>query len=477
MSQPADDRNAYTSWYTTTHLSQEPYRSALDRAWTDYRAAFNNGPQHVTLRLQRLAGPTIRHLTYVDSLINRWPLATRCTLAQSPQPFASWSQPAQLERRKQAAAVWYGMLGFIVFVWSMDGDERGLREVGFEPDRELIDLIDDLALYAEIQERFQPRGSVVIETVDTFFHKAVCDSQPTARTNPLLWWMGVLIHGDVVRRHDSLPTLLPGLVDSLGFRDKLAALEHYARVLVFHSTFLKWVADSAPHPLSGPGEEQTVVAQWVEGRDISWVDAGFDVEPEQDRQEPDLNAAAWQSWHEVLREAVGTWLTWDSEGPLREVHALRTQTMPLARERQNKTVLEPTDGGHRPYIIYYSVIDNWCINPGSFEPMPKRHNRTFKSRKRAEKALPGIARAKLAELMDYDDDEPKELDELADMFEDDKINDGGELFSFGDERMCVAYDEMGPSGREGQSIRCRVLFCDEANDAKVIAWAEKAGGV
>ncbi|KAK5110034.1 hypothetical protein LTR85_001792 [Meristemomyces frigidus] len=81
-------------------------------------------------------------------MVNRWPALVRRTLDRTdrtdsvekdpfPPPFHSWAQPRYMERRKQAVAVLYTLLHFLLSNWSgYGGKDSPLHSLGLEPSRD-----------------------------------------------------------------------------------------------------------------------------------------------------------------------------------------------------------------------------------------------------------------------------------------------------------------------------------------------------
>lgn len=163
------ERDLYLSWYRTTHLALPVYSERLDAALARFLAVF---PQDDSIScatatsppvdLSRVMEPTITHFHFANAMLNRWPLLLRRTLNRSdtfddplasplPLPFHTWAQPKYLERRKQAVAVWYTLLHFLALNWAGYSDIDGpLHHLGFDPSRQICDIIDDFRLYATI---------------------------------------------------------------------------------------------------------------------------------------------------------------------------------------------------------------------------------------------------------------------------------------------------------------------------------------
>ena len=302
------ERDVYLRWYRSTHLADPVYARPLDLALAHFRDVFRDSDTSSTIPqivLARIMGAIILHFTFANAMINRWPLSIRRTLNRSqtttppsgnnpddcdpePPPFHTWAQPRYLKRRKQAVAVWYTLLHFLVLNWSGYGGKDGqLHSLGLQPTRQCCDVIDDLHLYATLPSPLKPRRKAVTEVVEEFLFLVIRDPHPTSRTNPLLWWIAVLIHAEVNDPQPRLPS--PGLEDTLSFSTKLEALDHYARVFVFHQNFMHWT--------SRPGTFQPLptwkheVPLCVDAANISWVDRDREMPPV--LHEPDLTSKGW----------------------------------------------------------------------------------------------------------------------------------------------------------------------------------------
>ncbi|KAK5124845.1 hypothetical protein LTR85_001035 [Meristemomyces frigidus] len=250
---------------------EKAMQADVDGAW---RAFCGTGPDVAPsaelLLMPRIMGPTVHHFNAINGLVNRWPTPVRRMLSRSddgagqgsyPPPFHTWAQPRYIERRKQACGVWYTLLHFLVANWEDYGGQDGpLAQLGLEPSRECCDAIDDLRLDATIQPQFTRDRESSIALINNFFLLVIRDPCPTPCTNPLLWWIAVLIQSEVYSAQPGLP--IPPMQDSLDLSAKLEALDHYARVLVFHDTFIDWTTPpSPPHPLLFWKDE---VSRWVD---------------------------------------------------------------------------------------------------------------------------------------------------------------------------------------------------------------------
>ncbi|KAL4913992.1 hypothetical protein BDW62DRAFT_205040 [Aspergillus aurantiobrunneus] len=82
-------------------------------------------------------------------------------------------------------------------------------------------------------------------------------SHPTPQTNPLLWWLAVLVQIEVL--DDQPRWLLAALRDTLDFMQKLEAIDHYARVTVLETSFFEWIHRGGSHAATEK-EKDSVIA-------------------------------------------------------------------------------------------------------------------------------------------------------------------------------------------------------------------------
>jgi len=464
------ERDLYLAWYRGTHLAHPTYSEPLDAALTRFRTVFRDedSPSCATatnppVHLSRIMGPIITHFHFANAMLNRWPLLLRRTLNRSdpfvdplahpmPLPFHTWAQPKYIERRKQAAAVWYTLLHFLALNWAGYGGAHGpLYHLGLDPSRRICDLIDDFRLYATIQKPFNPRSKVVQDLADAFFLSAIREPDPTPRTNPILWWLAVLIHSDLHRCHPRLP--IPGLEDSLDFTAKLDALDHYSRVLVFHNTFIDWT--TLTNPFQSLSSHQLEVCRWVDAADIAWVDRDREAPLPGSVEDPDLESPAWSEYHHLLCTTVNAWLVADTEGPMREIIALRRGVQPPARPSPSATPSRAIG----PFRIGYNAVQEWSRDPRVLSGLyPATSEKRYEWLRDANfTAVDIVHRTLLREI--EEDHEELLLDELDEIFP-----------VGGDVPQAVQWDRAEIA--DG-TVRVRALYVNRNENVKVTAWVER----
>ncbi|KAJ9640280.1 hypothetical protein H2199_005819 [Coniosporium tulheliwenetii] len=183
-------------------------------------------------------------------------------------------------------------------------------------------------IYAHLRRRtFRPMQ----EAIEEFFLTAIMDPNPTPTTNPLLWWLVVLIQSEVLENQARLP--IPDLVDHLDFPAKLEALDHYSRALILDHAFQSWC--NLRPPLTPKSEWKEEVVRTLDKVSLDWVD--------EDRDPPSatigdhnrlLDSPAWSLCCSHINHSFDQWLTDSSSGPMREIINLSQGTLPQRSEER-----------------------------------------------------------------------------------------------------------------------------------------------
>lgn len=472
------ESRTYLAWYQSTHIATPTYGHAIDQALDNYHTTFHETDDATALLLEtsslawhRFTKAVLEHLNDSNNLINRWPLPVRCDINRrcsstyttdeaGPAPFHAWAQPRFLERRKQAASVYFNLLHFLVYNWSeYGGINNALHSLGLEPNHECCDIIDDLRLYIMLPQKFKPRSATFTGRVAAFFLCVLRDPEPTPRTNPLLWWIAVLIHSELNNPKPRPP--VHGIDDKLDLSAKLEALDHYARVLIFHRTFVKFIRTQSI--LQSLPEWKLEVVSWVEAADVSWVSQ--DRETPQELQEPDINSKGWLEFRNSLREAVDAWLVIETPGPMHEILSLQEATVPPTRDVH---CLPPLTAESR-FVVHYEGVQEWSHNPHVLEGSSGTHKKTYSSVRAANKAiLRLVVRTLKTEIEFEDEDEEEDLN----------LKRLHKIFSLSsrdhrDRNMVVHWDT---SEQADGLLASRVIYVNEiaeVDDVKATAWAER----
>ena len=126
------------------------------------------------------------------------------------------------------------------------------------------------------------------EAAKDFFISALTDPKPSPRTNPILWWLAVLIHnGDI----DSLPGMPIGGISKSSARNvdlnnKLEALDYYARALILEVLMHTWIPSDMGDRVSCPPSGRThssamkqQVLTFLEHADVAGVYQNHEIYP------------------------------------------------------------------------------------------------------------------------------------------------------------------------------------------------------
>lgn len=420
MSSSLNSISIYREWYYAAGFRQEgSVYDAINAGRQRFYSATDIRTQEIKTRI---SGWVVSAFTVDNARVERWPSNVRQRLnassgpsSRKPRPFDTWARPRDIEKRKQALTVWSSLLLFLVFHWSNYGADRALEAMRLHMSYQLKDCIDTIRIYAELGGRFRKAFE---DEVKAFFTLAVMDSDATPTTNPLLWWLAVLIQVEVL---DNQPRwVIDGVSDMLDFPGKLEALDHYARVLVLHSTFYKWVNDRSPQAACQSDREKVVKS--LDAVSIDWVDQ------DQERPHRDFieeyrtyHSSEWETCYSYINPILTQWLTDRTKGPIGDIIKLRRKRLVLFRQRTQ-------------YNVKMEIHDWFTTDPCISDCYPSKVA-TKSTIEEANKAARGAFRHELGRKQDA-----RRWDEV---YEDD--------------------------GR----VRIRAVFRDMANDAKAIVWVEE----
>lgn len=230
MSTVSESGPIYREWYRANGFRQEgPVFEAINAGRQRFYSATDPHTQSINTRI---SGWVVHTFTLPNVMVERWPSRLRHMLNESSgrsprnvRPFETWARPRDIEKRKQAISVWSSLLAFLVFHWQGYGADGALEAMGLHLSWQLKDLVDTIRIYAELEGHFR---NAFTEAVKEFFTLVIMDANATPRTNPLLWWLAMLIQTEVL---DHQPRWqLEGVQDHLDLPSKLEAIDHYARL-------------------------------------------------------------------------------------------------------------------------------------------------------------------------------------------------------------------------------------------------------
>ncbi|KAI9784804.1 MAG: hypothetical protein M1839_001534 [Geoglossum umbratile] len=271
---------------------------------------------------------TIEVFTLCNCMVERWPRAVRRELNKTSRQaqlewFNTWARPRDLEKRKQAVAVWYNMISFIEYHW--DYDSKRLAQMGLCMTEEMKQIVDNISLYA----RTTPKAKAMKEMIQNFYTRAVMDRNTSAKENPLLWWIAVVMQSEVLDTQARLP--IAGMEDELDFKGKLEALDHYARASLAE------------------------VQGSLNSNRINWVDEDGERPPEEGLEGAILSilSPAWLTCVSDVRDMVNEWLVMDSSGPIDSIIRLMQGCWVDKKERRKQY----------KYLVKMQIHENFTRDP------------------------------------------------------------------------------------------------------------------
>jgi len=420
MPETSESISIYKDWFEAAGFQQEgPVYDAINAG----RQRFSSATDIDTKTLiTRISGWVISAFTIPNAMVERWPNSVRQRLndssTRSPRrslPFETWARPRNIEKREQAISVWSSLLVFLVFHWHDYGADGALEAMGLHMSSRLKDFVDTIRIYAELRVRFR---RAFAQTVKEFFTIVIMDADATPKTNPLLWWLAILIQTEVLETQPRWE--IAEIRDMLDFPGKLEAIDHYSRVLILDYAYHHWMYDKSPQ--GAPDSVKIKVTESLDAISIDWVD--------QDQERPHVDlleeirmypSSAWTLCHSYIDPILTQWLTDQSTGPICDVIKLRRKKLVLFKQRKR-------------YCIKLEIYEDFTTDPCIADCYPARvvtKMTVDEANKAARKAL---------------------RDEL-----------GGK----NDARLWhEVYDGDG-------RVRIRAVYKDLGNNAKAIAWVEE----
>lgn len=310
------DRNTYNIWLQSMPALSSQTWSAIQKNWIAFLSAtslkpnatlapnrkkvqfgsgFGTAQQQERQRfrtdrdLRRAIQKAIWSLfDETEALTERWPRQARLILNRvvnptTNQPFQTFAAKSSWPRRRRLNAVWTALLCFLVQAADDDG---ALEEMGMRLSEDTYDDIMDI-----MQAQLYDDPEAMQQAVGDLCCNMIVDPHPTPSTNPLLWWMVVLVQSavdplqrdDYVSRGRFIGNILPMDMDIC---TRVEAVQHYAKVLVLNRAFRTW----EPHPrdkIIEVGADLDIV-------DNMWLNADTDKRPPDDRDTRTCDSAAWR---------------------------------------------------------------------------------------------------------------------------------------------------------------------------------------
>ena len=136
--------------------------------------------------------------------------------------------------------------------------------------------------------------------------KMIMDPNPTASTNPLLWWLTVLVRSaidstqqdDYISRGRFLMSIIPMDLD---LRSRIEAVQHFSKILVLDRAIASWEPDLP--------EWELEVKRDLNLPNMDWLDEDIDKRPSDDDDPRACQSPAWQSMLERLNNQTILYLS------------------------------------------------------------------------------------------------------------------------------------------------------------------------
>ncbi|KAL1592197.1 hypothetical protein SLS59_009853 [Nothophoma quercina] len=249
-------------------------------------------------RLTRISaqGALWRVSDNAEALLERWPrkarlLMNRVVDSDNDTPLALLMSDFGKQRRFNS--VWSSMICFLLYCTEENG---ALKRMGLELSEEQEDDLLDIAVVMSFQGYPRPGddgdGSPVDHAMHAYIMTLLTDRDATPSTNPLLWWVIVLVRSsiedgpeDFISRGHFARNILPMDLD---IAQRLEGIEHFAKVFLLDLAFNTW--DPADK------EQLLSVQEDLNAADNSWLGERSSIRPaERETDKLKCTSPAWKS--------------------------------------------------------------------------------------------------------------------------------------------------------------------------------------
>lgn len=236
------------------------------------------------------------HLDGLDALSERWPEEARLQLRVGMDGGNGSLLPlvatrGQVGRRRRLQSVWLSLVCFLVWCVDKDDQHDGMEDpveefmedeggtlgtMGLRLSEELRGRLHTLVdtLVFPVAPSAEEMKEDIARQVQGFIYAALCEPDASVRSNPVLWWVNILVHSavglgkseeaDEISRCVKANGMLP---PDLGLRGRVEAIRHYSTVVVLDELFRGWQLATEPHQ---PRVVEEVLG-WINGGDNSWL--------------------------------------------------------------------------------------------------------------------------------------------------------------------------------------------------------------
>lgn len=261
-------------------------------------------------------------LDVLQTLAERWPVPVRTIVNQAglgteQGPFEGWAAKINLTKRRRGDSILAGLVCFLVH----SHDEGTLEEMGLELSEDVLDSIVDVkeadAWYGQILQSMDRDPGPVEKAMMELLTELITDSKATFRTNPLLWWVGVLVKSSLQTDGDDYISRgrfdLNILTMDMDIAERLEAILHYSKVFVLDHSMKTWKTSA-----SRMDEVRTSMA----AVDMEWLNADDDQRPAASADMRTCQSAAWKDMVKHVRAQSKAFLGDQPKTVARQLRAL-----------------------------------------------------------------------------------------------------------------------------------------------------------
>lgn len=235
-----------------------------------------------------------RQFDVLQTLAERWPIpirtiVNRAGLGTEQGPFEGWAAKMNLTKRRRGDSILAGLVCFLVY----SHDEGTLEEMGLELSEDMLDSIMSVgeadAWHGRIFQSVDRDLGPVEGAIEELVTELTTDPKATYRTNPLLWWIGILVQSSLQTDGDDYISRgqfdLNILTMDMDIKERLEALLHYSKVLVLNYSMNTWKTSAV---------RMDEVHASMAAVDMGWLNADDDQRPAASADLRTCRSAAWK---------------------------------------------------------------------------------------------------------------------------------------------------------------------------------------
>lgn len=230
-----------------------------------------------------------------QALAERWPVPIRTIvnkagLGSEQGPFESWAARVHLTKRRRGDSVLAGLVCFLVYCH----EEETFDEMGLSPSEDIVhdlfDVREAIAFHGQFSQNNNRDPGPVEEAIRFLVRRLMTDPTATCHTNPLLWWIGILVQSSLSPGTDDFLSRgrfpLNILTMDMDIQERVEAVLHYCKVFVLDDSMSTW----EPPIEQYLDEVQTSMA----AMDMEWLNAESNQRPPATADRRTCQSAAWK---------------------------------------------------------------------------------------------------------------------------------------------------------------------------------------